>query len=148
MTDTASAFLKRLLKAAPFKITKVFTNNGKESSDRLCAIGQREPTGKHAFDQVWVAHGIEHRLIKPRHPQTNSMIERFNRRIREVLQTTRFRSWEHLHVTLLRDVKLYNQHIPQRALKHSTSVDCLKQWRRERPEHFRKRLYNQAGFDT
>lgn len=144
----ASAFLKRLLKAAPFTITKVLTDNGKEFSDRFCATGQREPTGRHAFDRVCAANGIEHRLIKPRHPQTNGMIERFNGRISEVLQTTRFRSGEHLHETLTRYVKLYNQHIPQRALKHSTPVDCLKQWRRERPELFRKRLYNQAGLDT
>lgn len=143
----ASAFLKRLLKAAPFTITKVLTDNGKEFSDRFCATGQREPTGRHAFDRVCAANGIEHRLIKPRHPQTNGMIERFNGRISEVLQTTRFRSGEHLHETLTRYVKLYNQHIPQRALKHSTPVDCLKQWRRERPELFRKRLYNQAGLD-
>ncbi|MFE8033631.1 hypothetical protein AB6N21_001499, partial [Thiohalocapsa marina] len=47
-----------------------------------------------------------------------------------------------------RYVKLYNQHIPQRALKHSTPVECLKQWRRERPELFRKRLYNQTGLDS
>lgn len=144
----ASAFLKRLLKAAPFKITKVLTDNCKEFSGRFCATGQREPTGKHAFDQVCAAHGIEHRLIKPRHPQPNGMIDRFNGRISEVPQTTRFRSGEHLHETLLRYVKLYNQHIPQRALKHSTPVDCLKQWRRERPELFRKRLYNQAGLDS
>ena len=144
----ASAFLKRLLKAAPFTITKVLTDNGKEFSDRFCATGQREPTGRHAFDRVCAANGIEHRLIKPRHPQTNGMIERFNGRISEVLQTTRFRSGEHLHETLTRYVKLYNQHIPQRALKHSTPVDCLKQWRRERPELFRKRLYNQAGLDS
>jgi transposase InsO family protein len=144
----ASAFLKRLMKAAPFTITKVLTDNGKEFSDRFCATGQREPTGQHAFDRVCAANGIEHRLIKPRHPQTNGMIERFNGRISEVLKTTRFRSGEHLHDTLTRYVKLYNQHIPQRALKHSTPIDCLKQWRRERPELFHKRIYNQPGLDS
>jgi transposase InsO family protein len=144
----ASAFLKRLLKAAPFTITKILTDNGKEFSDRFCATGQREPTGQHAFDRACAANGIEHRLIKPRHPQTNGMIERFNGRISEVLQTTRFRSGEHLHETLTRYVKLYNQHIPQRALKHSTPIECLKQWQREHPELFRKRIYNQPGLDT
>jgi transposase InsO family protein len=143
----ASAFLKRLLKAAPFTITKILTDNGKEFSDRFCATGQREPTGQHAFDRACAANGIEHRLIKPRHPQTNGMIERFNGRISEVLQTTRFRSGEHLHETLTRYVKLYNQHIPQRALKHSTPIECLKQWQREHPELFRKRIYNQPGLD-
>ena len=35
----ASAFLKRLTKAAPFIITKVLTENGKAFSDRFCATG-------------------------------------------------------------------------------------------------------------
>jgi len=45
----------------------------------------------------------EHRLTKPRTPQTNGMIERFNGRIAEVLATTRFDSAEHFaeyHQTL------------------------------------------------
>ncbi|CAD7855780.1 MAG: hypothetical protein, partial [Olavius algarvensis Gamma 1 endosymbiont] len=33
-----------------------------------------------------------HRLIKPRTPQTNGMIERFNGRIADVLRTHRFDS--------------------------------------------------------
>jgi transposase InsO family protein len=128
--------------------SSVLTDNGKEFSDRFCATGQREPTGNHAFDKVCSEHAIEHRLIKPRHPQTNGMIERFNGRISEVLKTTRFRSGEHLSDTLIRYVKLYNQHIPQRALKHSTPIECLKNWYREHPELFRKRPYNHTGLDT
>jgi transposase-like protein len=144
----ASAFLKRLLKVAPFKIAKVLTDNGKEFSDRFCATGHRAPTANHAFDKVCAAHAIEHRLITPRHPQTNGMIERFNGRIGEVLHTTRFRSGEHLHDTITRYVKLYNQHIPQRALAHSSPIDCLKNWYRERPDLFNKRPCNQAGLDS
>jgi transposase InsO family protein len=143
----ASAFLKRLIQAAPFKITKVLTDNGKEFSDRFCATGQREPTGHHAFDKVCAEHAIEHRLIKPRHPQTNGMIERFNGRISEVLNTNRFLSGEHLRDTITRYVKLYNQHIPQRALKHSSPIECLKNWYRERPDLFHKRPYNHTGLD-
>ena len=35
---------------------------------------------------------MEHPLNKPRHPQTNGMIERLNRHTGEVLATTRFDS--------------------------------------------------------
>jgi transposase-like protein len=145
--EHASGFLKRLLQAAPFKVTKVLTDNGKEFSDRFCATGERTPTGQHAFDQVCAEHAIEHRLIKPGHPQTNGMVERFNGRISEVLKTTRFRSGEHLRETLTRYVKVYNQFIPQRALNHSTPIAALKQWHREHPELFNKRPYNLTGLD-
>jgi len=87
--------------------------NGKEFTDRFCATGQRQPTGAHAFYRVCTANRSEHRLTKPRTPQTNGMIERFNGRIAEVLATTRFDSAEHFADTIKRYVKVYNQHIPQ-----------------------------------
>ena len=93
--------------------------NGKEFTDRFCATGQRQPTGAHAFDRVCTANRSEHRLTKPRTPQTHGMIERLNGRIAEVLATTRFDSAEHLADTIKRYVKVYNQHIPQKALGHS-----------------------------
>lgn len=76
------------------------------------------------------------------------MIERFNGRISEVLDTTRFRSGEHLRETLTRYVRVYNQLIPQRAIDHSTPIDKLKEWYRARPELFKKHPYNQPGLDT
>ena len=144
----APGFLERLLEAAPFKIVKVLTDSGQEFTDRFCVTGQREPTGNHFFDQVCTEHTLDYRLIKPRHPQTNGMIERFNGRIAEILGTKRFRSGEHLRDTLTRYVKLYNQHIPQRALKHSPPIETLKRWYREPPDLFRKRTYYLPGLDS
>ena len=88
--DSAQGFLKNLLQKAPFVIAKILTDNGKEFTDRFCATGQRQPTGNHLFDKVCAAHNIEHRLIKPRHPQTNGMVERFNGKIEDILGQTRF----------------------------------------------------------
>jgi hypothetical protein len=45
------------------------------------------------------------------HPQTNSMVERFNGRIEDVLQSLHFRSDEELETTLHRYVVLYNQQL-------------------------------------
>ena len=84
---SAGGFLTRLIDKAPFTITKVLTDNGKEFTDRFCAAGQRQPTGAHAFDRVCTANRIEHRLTKPRTPQTNGMSERFNGRSAEVLES-------------------------------------------------------------
>ena len=61
-------------------------------------------------------HLIEHRLVPPLHPQTNGMIERFNDRISELLQQTRFESRADLGATLLNHLKLYNHDSPQRAI--------------------------------
>jgi transposase InsO family protein len=55
---------------------------------------------------------VEHRSAPPRHPQTNGMPERFNGRINELLQQTRFDSRADLEVTLLNCLKLYNRHMP------------------------------------
>ncbi len=84
--STAQRFLHDLVARAPFRISKILTDNGKEFSDRFCATGERQPTNNHPFDRACAQHGIEHRLIRPRHPQTNGMVERFNGRIQEVLQ--------------------------------------------------------------
>ena len=86
----AAGFLQRRVDQAPFKVQKVLTDNGKEFTDRCCATGERDPTGRHRFDRTCDQHGIAHRLIKSPHPQTNGMVERFNGRISEVLATTRF----------------------------------------------------------
>ncbi|MGA8277036.1 MAG: integrase core domain-containing protein, partial [Rhodanobacteraceae bacterium] len=133
--------------AAPMKIEKLLTDNGSQFTDRFTAKG-KQPSGNHAFDRQCAQLGIEHRLIKPRRPQTNGMVERFNGRIRDVLATTRFRSREDLRTTIERYVKLYNDHLPQKALGHRTPLQALRAWHTDRPELFVRKPKNQAGLDT
>ena len=144
----AAAFFQRLIAQAPFQVQKVLTDNGKEFTDRFCATGERDPTGRHRFDRTCAQHGIDHRLIKPRHPQTNGMVERFNGRISEVLATTRFDSAQSLADTLSRYVRLYNHQIPQRALGHLSPVQALQDWQERCPELFKKKVYNLTGLDS
>ncbi len=80
-------------------------------------------------------------------PQTNGMVERFNGRIEDVLQSHHFHSGEDLEQTILRYVRLYNGQLPQSVLKGRTLVDALKDWQRQRPGLFKKRPYNRAGCD-
>ena len=76
------------------------------------------------------------------------MIERFNGRIAEVLATTRFDSAEHLADTIKRYVKVYNQHIPQKALGHSPPLQAMKYWSQKQTQLFKKCVYNLEGLDT
>lgn len=145
---TAAGFLERLRAKAPFRIRTVLTDNGKEFTDRFCATGEREPTGQHRFDRMCAQHGIEHRLIKPKHPQTNGMIERFNGRVAEVLKSTTFISARHLETTLQQYRHLYNHYIPQKNLGHVTPIDKLKEYYRVKPELFQKKPINHPGPDN
>jgi transposase InsO family protein len=145
---SARRFLAALHKACPIKITRLLTDNGKEFTDRLFASRARDATGAHEFDQLCASLGIEHRLTKPRSPQTNGMVERFNGRISEVLATHHFNSAEDLSQTLLRYVALYNHQLPQTALKSKTPYQTLKDWYASHPHLFHRRPYDRAGCDS
>jgi len=147
-SDASSVnFLERLHEAAPMKITKLLTDNGSQFTDRFTSK-KRDASGKHKFDVRCKALNIEHRLCPPRHPQTNGMVERFNGRISEVVNQTRFASAAELEATLTNYVKTYNHRIPQRALNHLSPVQALKKWQADKPDLFVKRVYNQPGLDT
>jgi transposase InsO family protein len=97
-TTSAVDFLNRLHEAAPMCIVKLLTDNGACFTDRF-QRKSRTPSGKHHFDVRCRAFGIEHRLCPPRHPQTNGLVERFNRRVADVVAQTRFRSAAELEHT-------------------------------------------------
>ena len=145
---TAWEFLQHMLEAVPYQVHTILTDNGKEFTDRLFGLRRRGRTGNHDFDRLCADLGIEHRLAPPMHPQTNGMVERFNGRIEDVLQSHRFRSGEDLEQTILRYVRLYNGQLPQSVLKGRTPIDALKDWQKQRPDLFRKRPYNHVGCDT
>jgi hypothetical protein len=67
-------------------------------------------------------------------------VQQANGRISDVLATTRFRSREDLHTTIERYVKLYNDHLPQKAHGHRTPLQALREWRKDRPELFVRKL--------
>lgn len=112
MTDKSSVeFLRRLTLDSPIKISKIRTNNDWQFTDRFATKGKK-PSGQHTFDLACASSPVEHRLTPPRHPQTNGMVERFNGRINELLQQTRFDSRVDLQITLMNYSKMYNHNIP------------------------------------
>ena len=78
----------------------------------------------------------------------NGMVERFNGRIEEVLQSHHFRSAEELETTLHRYVQLYNQQLPQSALGSKTPLQAMKDWNKLKPELFKKQPYHLPGCDS
>lgn len=146
-SKTAAGFLERMIQACPIKIVKVLTDNGSEFTDRFVHGRERTPTGRHAFDKACTAAGIEHRLIRPWHPQTNGMVERYNGRVTDQLARTRFTSAAQLAGGLEAYRKVYLNHIPQRALGHKTPHAALLAWFDKQPELFRVNPHNQPGLD-
>jgi len=143
----ARRFLRDLERACPLRIRTILTDNGKEFTDRLFGLRKRSPTGQHEFDRLCADLAIDHRLAPPQHPQTNGMVERFNGRIEEVLQSHHFRSGEELETTLHRYTLLYNQQLPQSALGSKTPLKAMKDWHNLKPELFKKKPYYLPGCD-
>lgn len=79
---TAWEFLEHLLKAVPYRIHTILTDNGiqfaEQPRNRNTAWSRQM-----RFDMIFKANDIEHRLTKPNHPWTNGQVERMNRTIKE-----------------------------------------------------------------
>jgi hypothetical protein len=89
-TRTAADFLRALIKAVPYKIHTVLTDNGIHFTDPKGEtwtpaeirqmITRKEPFRAHAFEYACALTDIDHRLTKPKHPWTKcwtSQPERF-----------------------------------------------------------------------
>jgi transposase InsO family protein len=75
----AAQFLRDLIKALPYKIHTILTENGIQFTNRACD----KNAGVHIFDRVCNENGIEHRLTKLNQPWTNGQAERMNRTLTE-----------------------------------------------------------------
>jgi transposase InsO family protein len=71
----------------PNKAHTLVTDNGSEFTDRFAVDMKGKPEGHPSGNHPKVRReaGIDHRLTKPYKPQTNGLVERFNRRIAEAI---------------------------------------------------------------
>jgi transposase InsO family protein len=86
----------------------------------------KQASAPHEFDRHCAVLDSEQRLTRPRTPQTNGWFEYFNGRIADILKTHHFRSGENPEQTLFRYALLYNEHLPQTALKSETPMGTMK----------------------
>jgi transposase-like protein len=107
---TATAFLKALVEAVPYKIHTILTDNGIQ----FCDLPRHRsgPTARwrtHMFDLMCRQHSIEHRLTKPHHPWTNGQVERMNRTLKEAtVQRYHYSSHDQLKAHLATFLMAYN----------------------------------------
>lgn len=81
---SASTFLEALIKAVPYKIHTVLTDNGVQFTfPPRYADGPTATYMTHMFDMLCRENGIEHRLTKIKHPWTNGQVECMNRTVKE-----------------------------------------------------------------
>ena len=134
----AARFLRHLIRACPYKIRTVLTDNGIQ----FCHPPRYRdgPTARymaHQFDRICSANGIEHRLTKPNHPWTNGQVERMNRTIKEAT-VKRYHDQNHdqLREHLQAFINAYNFAKRLKTLGGLTPFEYIvKRWTEE-PERF------------
>jgi transposase-like protein len=86
----AAAFLERFVAKFPAAVHTILSDNGGEWTDRFAVDKKSKPydrpSGQHPVDRFCARRNITHKLTRPFRPQTNGMVERFNRRIAEHLR--------------------------------------------------------------
>jgi transposase InsO family protein len=150
-TVTARTFLAALVVAVPYRIEIVLTDNGIQFAD--LPRNRSGPTAMwrgHPFDRACQAHGIEHRLTKPKHPWTNGQVERMNRTIKEAT-VKRFHYDDHSQLRWhLQDfIDAYNFGRRLKTLKGLTPYEFIcKQWTSEPDRFIIDPIHNIPGLNT
>jgi transposase InsO family protein len=149
--QTAAGFLKALIKAVPYRIHTVLTDNGIQFAELpKNRSGYTAMWRGHMFDIVCEDHSIEHRLTKPNHPWTNGQVERMNRTLKDATVKryhygTHAQLKEHLHAFLM----AYNFAKRLKTLRGLTPYEHIcKVWTAE-PKRFRLNpLHHTVGLNT
>jgi transposase InsO family protein len=129
---SAIAFLREAAAAFPFRLTHVLTDNGSCFTPR--------------FARVCAELGAEYRHTRPRSPQTNGMVERFNGRVStEVLGIT---IWSHAQLErLLRGFNAAYNARRQRVLDGKTPDQVVAERLKARRKLARAKPEGRAGPD-
>ena len=120
-TYSSAQFLEHLIKAAPFKILCVQTDNGTEFTKRLLP-GDNSPS---LFETRLEQAGIRHKLIRPYTPRHNGKVERSHRKDNEYFYAShKFYSFEDFKNQLAVRCRNYNR-FPIRLLGWLSPIEYL-----------------------
>ncbi len=156
----AGDFLRALVKAVPYKIHIVLTDNGTHfttpgnicsaAADIKLAMDNGEPIWAHAFEYACAVNDIDHRLTKPRHPWTNGQVERMNRTIKEAtVKRFHYETNEQLRAHLTDFVAAYNFARRLKTLKGLTPYEAIcKAWTDEPHQFTLNPIHQMPGLNT
>ena len=123
--SSASAvdFAKNLIKAAPFLILSVQTDNDVAFTNRFT---RHHMFSQHLFDIVLEQEGIEHRLIPPGVKELNGKVERSHRTDEdEFFWKCSYESLETFQTSLTQWIYAYNYYRPHSSLGGKTPMEKL-----------------------
>ncbi|MHC0449467.1 MAG: IS481 family transposase, partial [Candidatus Lariskella arthropodorum] len=122
----AADFLTNLIKALPYKIHKVLTDNGIQFTNHA----HHKHAFTHIFERVCRENHIEHRKTKVKHPWTNGQVERMNRTLKDAtVNAFYYATHEQLKIHLNAYLMAYNFAKRLKAIKGNTPWQfILKQW--------------------
>ena len=119
---SSAVFLEHMLKAFPFKVECVQTDNGVEFTKRL--LPASKPTST-LFEASLKQHGITHKLIRPYTPRHNGKVERSHRKDNEYFYAThKFYSFDDFKKQLAVHSRKYNN-FPMRPLGWKSPREVL-----------------------
>ena len=134
----ATAFLRSLVEAAPYKIHTILTDNGAQ----FCHPPRYRngPTARyitHMFDLCCLEHNIEHRTTQVKHPWTNGQVERMNRTIKEAtVKRYHYGSHDELKAHMQTFLMTYNFVKRLKTLKGLTPYEYICKIWSEDPDRF------------
>ena len=124
-TRAATDFLLRALRYYRYPVQAVLTDNALCFTMRHAYHPERTTLFAKTCDQL----GIRHRLLRPRHPETNGKVERFFRTVgEECYETIHFRSSDHRALALKGFIQYYNHRRPHFSLGGLTPVERRKKY--------------------
>jgi transposase InsO family protein len=155
----AGDFLRHLIRAVPYKIHTVLTDNVTHfttpgnvcsaAADIRRALDNGEPLWAHSFELACTQNEIDYRLTKPRHPWTNGQIERMNRSIKEAtVKRFHYETHDHLRSHLDTFVAAYNFGRRLKILRGLTPYEAIcKAWTSEPKRFTQNPLHEMPGLN-